>query len=96
LGSLCILTNFIHSLNIKSHIAVFKATGSNDLDELIEKCRRWTPKKRKEFENRFGINPKSMQHEDIKATTGMTEDEEWEFLKKKHIPELVDEGDKKN
>ena len=61
------------------------------MDELIQKCQTWTPRKRKEFENTFGINPKSNQHEDVKATKGMTEDEEWEFLKKKYIPELVQE-----
>lgn len=74
---------------------VFKATGSETLDELIEKCRNWAPKKRKELEERFGINPKSMQHEDVIATKGMTDDEEWEFLKKKYIPELVEEESKK-
>jgi hypothetical protein len=71
---------------------VFKATGSDSLDELIHKCRKWTPKKRKEFEQTLGINPKSMQHEDVKATQGMSDDEEWEFLKKKYIPELLDEA----
>lgn len=74
---------------------VFKVTESETLDELIEKCRNWAPKKRKELEERFGINPKSMQHEDVIATKGLTEDEEWEFLKKKYIPELVEEESKK-
>lgn len=35
-----------------------------------------------------------MEHEDVKATKGMTEDEEWEFIKKKYIPELVDQKKK--
>jgi hypothetical protein len=72
--------------------AVFKATGSESLDDLITKCRKWTPNKRKQFESSLGIKPKSMQHEDVKATEGMSEDEEWEFLKKKYIPELAEEN----
>jgi hypothetical protein len=72
--------------------AVFKATGSESLDDLITKCRKWTPNKRKQFESSLGIKPKSMQHEDVKATKGMSEDEEWEFLKKKYIPELAEEN----
>ena len=74
--------------------AVFKATGSESLDDLIQKCRKWTPNKRKEFEQQFGIKPKSMEHEDVKATKGMTEDEEWEFIKNKYIPELVNQSKK--
>jgi len=41
------------------------------------------------MEQTFGIKPKSMEHEDVKATAHMTEDEEWDFIKKKYIPELV-------
>ncbi len=69
---------------------MFKATGSESLDDLLTKCRKWTPNKRKQLEQRFGIKPKSMEHEDVKATKGMTEDEEWEFIKKKYIPELAE------
>lgn len=87
-GSYTIFLSFVQ--------VVFKATGSDTLDELIEKCRKWTPNKRKQLEHRFGIVPKSMQHEDVKATKGMTEDEEWEFLKKKYIPELVRENTEDN
>ena len=45
------------------------------------------------MEQSLGLNPKSLQHEDVKATAGMSDDEEWEFIKKKYIPELVDETD---
>jgi hypothetical protein len=77
---------------------VFSATGCNNLQEFIQKCQKWTPRKRKELENFLGINPKSLQHEDVKATANMTEDEEWEYIKKKYIPELLveDSSDKQN
>lgn len=68
---------------------VFYASGCNTLQELIFSWRRWTPARRREMEQTFGIKPKSMEHEDVKATAHMTEDEEWDFIKKKYIPELV-------
>jgi len=68
---------------------VFYASGCNTLQELIFSWRRWTPARRREMEQTFGIKPKSIEHEDVKATAHMTEDEEWDFIKKKYIPELV-------
>ncbi len=75
---------------------IFKISGCNSLEEMIDTWREWTPRKRREFEERFGIEPKSSKHEDVLATRGMTEGEEWEFIKKKYIPELVndDQGEK--
>jgi hypothetical protein len=73
--------------------AVFKASGSDNLDEFLKKLKEWTPRKRKELEDYFGIQPKSMQHEDVKATKHMTEEEEWEYIKMKYIPELLDTSD---
>jgi Protein of unknown function (DUF1358). len=68
---------------------IIKLCGCDNLQDLITLWKEWTPRKRIELEERFGIQPKSMQHEDVKATKGMTEEEEWEYLKKKYIPELV-------
>lgn len=68
---------------------IFQLCGCDNLQDLITTWKEWTPRKRIELEERFGIQPKSMQHEDVKATKGMTEEEEWEYLKKKYIPELV-------
>lgn len=73
--------------------AVFKASGSDNLQDLLKKWKEWTPRKRKELEDFFGIQPKSLQHEDVKATQHMTEEEEWEFIKRKYIPELLDSSD---
>ena len=70
---------------------IFKLSGCGSLQEMLQTWREWTPRQRKALEDKFGIDPKSMQHEDVKATKGMTEDEEWEFIKKKYIPELVDD-----
>jgi hypothetical protein len=67
---------------------VIRASGCDDLNEAINMWREWTPRKRREVEDFFGIQPKSMQHEDVKATAHMTEDAEWEYIKKKYIPEL--------
>eukprot|EP00554_Chaetoceros_debilis_P004132 CAMPEP_0194091612 /NCGR_PEP_ID=MMETSP0149-20130528/43725_1 /TAXON_ID=122233 /ORGANISM="Chaetoceros debilis, Strain MM31A-1" /LENGTH=220 /DNA_ID=CAMNT_0038776263 /DNA_START=57 /DNA_END=719 /DNA_ORIENTATION=+ len=67
---------------------VIRASGCGDLNEAINTWREWTPRKRREVEDFFGIQPKSMQHEDVKATAHMTEDAEWEYIKKKYIPEL--------
>ena len=74
---------------------IFRMSGCESLQEMINTWQEWTPRKRKELENYFGIEPKSMQHEDVKATKGMTEDQEWEFIKRKYIPELVEEENKK-
>mmetsp|Transcript_6766 Transcript_6766/g.12748 ORF Transcript_6766/g.12748 Transcript_6766/m.12748 type:complete len:197 (+) Transcript_6766:211-801(+) len=71
---------------------IFKVCGCNNLEEMVTMCKEWTPRKRRELEKRFGIEPKSMQHEDVKATKGMTEEEEWEYIKKKYIPELAVDG----
>jgi len=72
---------------------IFYASGCNTLQELIFSWRRWAPARRREMEQTFGIKPKSMEHEDIKATAHMTEEEEWDFIKEKYIPELVVVGD---
>ena len=71
---------------------IFGLSGCGSLEEMLDTWREWTPRKRREMEGMFGIDPKSMKHEDFKATKGMTEDEEWEFIKKKYIPELVDDA----
>jgi hypothetical protein len=77
-------------------VGIFKLCGCNNLQDLIATWKEWTPRKRRELEERFGIQPKSLQHEDVKATKGMTEEEEWEYIKKKYIPELaMDENDKR-
>lgn len=75
-------------------VAIFKASGSDNLEDLLNKWKDWTPKKRKQLEEYFGVKPKSLQHEDVQATQHMTEDEEWEFIKKKYIPELLNPTDK--
>jgi len=73
------------------HIAIFRAHGCSTLDELLNTWKEWAPRKRKELlEDSWGIHPKSMQHEDVIATRGFSEDEEWDYIKKKYIPELVD------
>lgn len=76
---------------------VFHWSGCQTLQELIDTWREWTPRKRIELETKFGIQPKSMQHEDVVATKGMTEEEEWEYIKRKYIPELAttSKGEKK-
>ena len=71
---------------------IFRLSGCGSLQEMIGTWKEWTPRKRREMEGMFGIDPKSLKHEDCKATKGMTEDEEWEFIKKKYIPELVDDA----
>jgi len=70
---------------------VFKVLGCNSLQEMILLCETWAPRKRRELENRWGIRPKSLQHEDVKATQHMNEEQEWEYLKRKYIPELIDD-----
>ncbi len=69
--------------------AIFRASGCDNLTEMITTLRDWTPRKRRELEDFLGVEPKSMQHEDVIATKTMSEDEEWDFIKKKYIPELV-------
>jgi hypothetical protein len=75
---------------------IFKLSGCGSLQEMIHSSREWTPRKRRELEEFLGIEPKSSKHEDVLATKGMTEDEEWEFIKKKYIPELVDDDEQKD
>jgi len=70
--------------------SVFFFSGCNSLQELISSCRKWTPVKRKELEQKLGIKAQSIEHEDVKATAHMTEDEEWEYIKRKYIPELIE------
>lgn len=72
---------------------IFKLSGCDSLQEMIGTWREWTPRKRRQLENAFGVEPKSLKHEDVIATKGMTEGEEWEFIKKKYIPELVDDNE---
>ena len=73
---------------------IFKVSGCDSLEDMIQTWRVWTPRKRRELEEWLGVDPKSNKHEDVVATRGMTEGEEWEFIKKKYIPELVDsDGD---
>jgi len=69
---------------------VFYISGCSTLQELLTTWKTWTPARRRQLEHTLGINPKSMQHEDVKATAGMTEDEEWDFIKEKYIPELAE------
>ena len=89
--------SIIHrSSNTYINIAIFRAHGCSTLEELIMIWRVWAPRKRKELlEDSWGIRPKSMQHEDIIATRGFSEDEEWDYVKRKYIPELVEESEKK-
>mmetsp|Transcript_21190 Transcript_21190/g.29688 ORF Transcript_21190/g.29688 Transcript_21190/m.29688 type:complete len:262 (-) Transcript_21190:43-828(-) len=70
--------------------SIFRLTGSDSLEDLIQTVREWTPRKRKELEDAIGLRPKSLQHKDVKATKGMTEDQEWTYIKRKYIPELLD------
>ena len=56
----------------------------------MEKCRTNVPKKRKEWEDRLGWVRGSDGLDDVVKTRGATEGEEWEFVKRKYIPELVD------
>jgi len=72
---------------------VFFASGCSNLQELLSTWRRWTPERRRDMERTFGIRPKSREHEDVLATAHMTEEEEWEFIKEKYIPELVEGGE---
>ena len=81
IGGVGLLTGFI-----------FMLSGSASLQEMLQTWREWTPRQRKALEDKLGIDPKSLQHEDVKATKGMTEEQEWEFIKKKYIPELVDDA----
>ena len=74
---------------------VFKATGCASLEELIRKCREWTPRTQLRMQKRLGLKPKSLENEDVKATKGMPEDEEWMFIKRKYIPELLTEDEKR-
>jgi len=74
---------------------VFKATGCASLEELIRKCREWTPRTQLRMQNKLGLKPRSLENEDVKATKGMPEDEEWMFIKRKYIPELLTEEEKR-
>lgn len=72
-------------------VLVLRVSGCRTLREMIYKCQEWAPRKRKEFEDYFGIEPSTNCDEDLRVTKNMTEKEEWEYIKKKYIPELCDE-----
>jgi hypothetical protein len=74
--------------------SIIRLTGCHSLNEFVDLCRVWTPRKRRQWEKALGLRPKSMQHEDVIMTKGMTEEEEWRYIQQKYIPELNEEGPK--
>ena len=73
---------------------VFYATDSKSLDDLIQKCRKWTPRRRESIEEFFNITSSTSKNrcknkwandEDVIATKNMTEDEELQYYQKKYV-----------
>ena len=72
--------------------SIIRLTGCHSVNEFLDLCKVWTPRKRQQWEKALGLRPKSMQHEDVIRTKGMTEEEEWRYIQKKYIPELNEKG----
>mmetsp|Transcript_25847 Transcript_25847/g.46830 ORF Transcript_25847/g.46830 Transcript_25847/m.46830 type:complete len:137 (-) Transcript_25847:247-657(-) len=91
LGSLLSITGT--SLLLSS---VFFASGCNSLDELISTWKSWAPKKLHQMENSleraFGISVGRERRSSVeayeRATKGMTEEEELEYIAEKYGGEL--------
>eukprot|EP00591_Stephanopyxis_turris_P001760 CAMPEP_0195517624 /NCGR_PEP_ID=MMETSP0794_2-20130614/11097_1 /TAXON_ID=515487 /ORGANISM="Stephanopyxis turris, Strain CCMP 815" /LENGTH=203 /DNA_ID=CAMNT_0040646455 /DNA_START=13 /DNA_END=624 /DNA_ORIENTATION=+ len=71
----------------------FYWSGCDSLEELVDSCREWAPRKLSQLESYFGIDLKastSRQVEDVDrlAVEGMSEDEEVEYFTRKYVPEL--------
>jgi hypothetical protein len=63
------------------------------VDELVSTWRSWAPKKLREFESALGIPvERSARIEYENDVKGMSEDEEWEYVKQKYGSEIRWEG----
>ena len=72
---------------------VFFASGCHSTEELIATWRPWAPKKLKDMENALGVtshNSERIEYE--KAVKGMTEEEEWDYVKQRYGAEIKWEG----
>jgi hypothetical protein len=72
---------------------IFFASDCHSVDELVSTWRSWAPKKLREFESALGIPvERSARIEYENDVKGMSEDEEWEYVKQKYGSEIRWEG----
>jgi hypothetical protein len=69
---------------IAATTVTFYASGYRSFQEAFDSFRGWGRKRRVQLEDWHGINL-SRDHPDMLATKNMTEEEEWEYVRKKYL-----------